>query len=65
MPTITSPSSSSPRTHLVDVDDAVRYSIEVAKAFTQNECSFYDKKEFELITKLYGSMTHFQGSGQH
>ena len=52
-------------THLVDVDDAVRYSIEVAKAFTQNECSFYDKKEFELITKLYGSMTHFQGSGQH
>ena len=47
------------------VDDAVRYSIEVAKAFTQNECSFYDKKEFELITKLYGSMTHFQGSGQH
>ena len=52
-------------THLVDVDDAVRYSIKVAKAFTQNECSFYDKKEFELITKLYGSMTHFQGSGQH
>lgn len=50
-------------THLVDVDDAVRYSIEVAKAFTQGACAFYDPKEYALIEKLYGPMTRFQGAG--
>lgn len=50
-------------THLVDVDDAVRYSVEVAKAFTQGVCSFYDRAEYERMENLYGSMSRFQTNG--
>jgi len=50
-------------THLTDVEMAVRFVIEVAKAFTQGECRFYDPDEFALIQKLYGSLRHLQTSG--
>lgn len=50
-------------THVVDVEGAVRFSLEVAKVFGVNKCSFYDKEQFELIKKLYGSMHHLQTKG--
>ena len=43
-------------THEVDV-------AEVAKEFTAGKCSFYDKDEFEMIQKLYGSMKVLQTRG--
>jgi len=46
--------------HEIDIEEAGRYCIEVAKAFMEGKCSFYDEKEFELIVKLYGSMKHLQ-----
>ena len=46
--------------HEIDVEEASRYCIEVAKSFTERKCSFYDKEEFELIVKLYGTMKHLQ-----
>ena len=46
--------------HEIDIEEASRYCIEVAKAFTEGKCSFYDKEEFELIVKLYGTMKHLQ-----
>jgi len=46
--------------HEIDIEEASRYCIEVAKAFTEGKCDFYDKKEFEIIEKLYGSMKHLQ-----
>ena len=49
--------------HEIDVEEASRYCIEVAKAFTEEKCNFYDEKEFELIMKLYGSMKHLQTLG--
>lgn len=49
--------------HLNDIELAARYSIEVAKAYTSNACLFYDKKEFTVIKKLYGSMEHLQTLG--
>ena len=49
--------------HEIDVEEAGRYCIEVAKAFTEGKCSFYDKEEFELIVKLYGSMEHLKTLG--
>ena len=49
--------------HEIDVEEASRYCIEVAKAFTEGKCSFYDKEEFELIVKLYGSMEHLKTLG--
>jgi len=44
--------------HVVDIECAVRFCIEVAKAFGEDKCRFYDDREFNLITKLYGSMSH-------
>lgn len=48
---------------IVDIEEAVRFSIEVAKAFGEGKASFFDEKEFSHITKLYGSMAHLQTMG--
>lgn len=50
--------------HETDVEEAGRYCIEVAKAFTGEKCNFYDEKEFDLIMRLYGSMKHLQTLGE-
>ena len=49
--------------HEIDIATAVRYSIEVAKEFTNGTCQFYDAKEYERINELYGSMKILQTSG--
>lgn len=51
-------------THLVDVEMAVRFCLEVAKAFTNGHCQFYDADEFALLQKLYGSLSHLQHGGE-
>lgn len=43
-----------------DVEQAARYAVEVAKAFTAGKCAFYDADEYDLLVKLYGSMAHLQ-----
>lgn len=50
-------------THPTDVEQAVRYVIEVAKLYGENKCSFYDAEEFERLETLYGKMTHLQTLG--
>jgi len=50
--------------HEIDIEEAGRYCIEVAKAFMEGKCSFYDEEEFKLIVKLYGSMKHLQTLGR-
>lgn len=47
-----------------DIEFAVRFCIEVAKAFGEGKCHFYDEEEFRLITKLYGSMRHLGTLGK-
>ncbi len=42
----------------VDIEEAARFCLEVAKSFGENACSFYNRQEFETLTALYGSMTH-------
>ena len=42
--------------HIVDIEEAVRFSIEVAKKFGAGRCAFYDEEEFQRIISLYGSM---------
>ncbi|WP_408007530.1 DUF1177 domain-containing protein [Pseudalkalibacillus sp. A8] len=49
--------------HETDIAMASRYSIEVAKEFTNGVTSFYDEDEFETLTSLYGSMMKFQTLG--
>lgn len=49
--------------HEVDIAQAVRFSIEVAKEFTNNTTEFYAQQEFAHLQKLYGSMKVLQTLG--
>ena len=49
--------------HFVDVEETARFVTEVAKAFCEGKCSFYDQAEFELLVKKYGKMDHLQTMG--
>ncbi|KKI86788.1 DUF1177 domain-containing protein [Shouchella clausii] len=51
-------------THLEDVEQAARFSIETAKAYGEGNCQFYNEEEFALLEKLYGKMTHLQTLGK-
>jgi len=46
-----------------DLEEASRFCIEIAKAFTRNKCSFYNDNELKKIISLYGSMKHLQTLG--
>ena len=50
--------------HEVDIRDAVAFCLEVAKAFTEKKCSFYDEEEFRRIVGRYGRMNVLQTSGK-
>jgi len=50
--------------HCVDIEAAVRFVVEVAKAFGDGDCSFYDDQEFQKITALYGSLEHLKTLGK-
>lgn len=47
-----------------DIEEVVRFSIEVAKEFGEGKLNFYDESEFERLVKLYGSMNHLQTFGK-
>lgn len=51
-------------THPTDVEQVVRYAIEVAKYYGEGKCSFYDEKEFAHLETLYGKMNHLQTKGK-
>lgn len=50
--------------HYADVEEAARFLLEVAKAFTAGQCSFYDEDMYRQAQKRYGSMTCIQTMGQ-
>lgn len=50
--------------HLNDIDDCVRFVIEVAKVYGPDQGLFYDEKEYDLLLKGYGSLKHFQTFGE-
>ncbi len=49
--------------HIIDIEEVVRFSIEVAKYFGSGQCHFYDEGEFKKMVELYGSMNHLQTLG--
>jgi hypothetical protein len=49
---------------ITDIEMAVRFCIEVAKAFGRGKCTLYDAAEFERLVSLYGSMKHLQTMGK-
>ncbi|HHW02234.1 MAG TPA: DUF1177 domain-containing protein [Thermoanaerobacterales bacterium] len=50
--------------HEIDIELAARFALEVAKNFGRKICKFYDEKEWEIITRLYGSMEHLKTLGR-
>ena len=48
---------------IVDIEAAMRFSLEVAKAFGEGKAAFYDADEFARIVGRYGPMTHLQTFG--
>ncbi|HHY11184.1 MAG TPA: DUF1177 domain-containing protein [Firmicutes bacterium] len=50
--------------HVVDIEQAVRFAIEVAKKFGAGQCAFFDEEEFREIVELYGHMRHLQALGR-
>lgn len=50
--------------HEVDIAEAVRFCIEVAKEYTQKQFEFYDVEEYKRLESLYGSMKHLQTLGK-
>lgn len=47
-----------------DIELAVRFCLEVAKAFGAGACRFHDPAEWETIQRLYGPMTVLQTPGR-
>lgn len=50
--------------HPYDMEQAARFTIEVAKSFGRGECKFFDEDEFSRLQKLYGSLEHIQTLGK-
>lgn len=50
--------------HPFDLEQAARFTIEVAKAFGRGNCKFFDEVEFNRLIKLYGNMHHIQTLGK-
>lgn len=51
-------------THLCDIDDTVRFLIEVAKSYGRDQTMFYDAEEYQKLVSLYGSLKQFQTFGE-
>ena len=58
------PGCASGASQVMDIEMAVRFCLEVAKAFGRDECAFYDAEEFDRLVALYGSMKHLQTLGK-
>lgn len=54
------PGCASGASQVMDIEMAVRFCLEVSKAFGKRECRFYDVEEFGRLVALYGSMRHLQ-----
>lgn len=50
--------------HVIDIELAARFSIEVGKLYGIDQCSFFDLEEVERMKKLYGTMEIFQTLGK-
>jgi hypothetical protein len=48
----------------IDIEEAARFCLEVAKSFTAGNCAFYSPEEFEKLTMRYGSMRVLQSEGK-
>jgi len=59
------PGSATGASHEIDIADAVKFAVEVAKEFGRATAEFYDAKEFARLNELYGSMHHLRQRPPH
>jgi hypothetical protein len=57
------PGSATGASQPADIEQAVRFTIEVAKAFGRRRCRFYDESEWDILQQRYGAMTRLQDAG--
>ncbi len=57
------PGSASGASQPVDIEQAARFVIEVAKAYTAGQAQFYDPAEYERLVALYGRLDRLQRKG--
>lgn len=50
--------------HVTDIEEAVRFTVEVSKLYTAGKSKFYSEDEFRRLVELYGPMTHLQTLGR-
>jgi hypothetical protein len=48
--------------HEVDIAEAARFCIEVAKAYGNGRCRFFDPVEFDYLVRTYGPLTALQSA---
>lgn len=58
------PGAASGASQATDIETAVRFCLETAKAYGGGSCEFYDRKEFDELLVRYGPMRHLQTLGQ-
>ena len=59
-----SPGCATGASHASDVELAARFVIEVAKAFGEGKCKFYDEEEYSRLEDLYGPLSHLKTLGR-
>jgi hypothetical protein len=47
----------------MDIEMAVRFCVEVAKAYGWGQCVFYDERQYKRLLDLYGSLERFKTLG--
>ncbi|HUS77578.1 MAG TPA: DUF1177 domain-containing protein [Patescibacteria group bacterium] len=50
--------------HVIDIEEASRFVLEVAKAYGKGVCRFFDEEQWGLILKRYGPLKLLQTTGQ-
>jgi hypothetical protein len=55
------PGSATGASQPADIEQAVRFVVEVAKGFGRGRCRFFDPAEWEVIQQRYGPMTRLLG----
>ena len=56
------PGSATGASHEIDIAEAARFTIEVAKAFGKQEARFVNQEELDTLRNLYGSLAHLYKS---
>lgn len=56
----TVPGCATGASHVIDIEAAVKFCVEVAKEFGAGLCQFYDDGDLQKLLHLYGSMKHLQ-----